>query len=282
VLDRAIAANGIYPAVDPLESNSSLMDELFIGRTHFRVARSVEQCLLSYKQLQDIIAILGMDELSEDDRLTVYRARKVQRFLSQPFQVAEVFTGTKGQFVSLQDTIKGFRDIVAGKYDHIPEQAFYMVGNIDMVLEKAQVIAAEVAKKKAFGGEEEKKDTKKKDTKEVKVKSDVNKVSGDYLLREPRPTITNEVVRERLRALVEKSTERDLKQAADFQAKKRPEGISPGWNFPSAETIQARRANWEKLYETQTDLKASIKAHFEDAGARLEKIREDELAEMAA
>jgi len=155
VLDRAIASIGIYPAVDPLESNSALMDEIYIGRVHYRVARAVEQCLLSYKQLQDIIAILGMEELSEDDRLTVYRARKIQKFLSQPFQVAEAFTGMKGQFVSLLDTIKGFRDIVAGKYDHIPEQAFYMVGNIDTVLEKADKIAAEVAKLKSRSGEDE-------------------------------------------------------------------------------------------------------------------------------
>jgi len=163
VLDRGIASLGIYPAVDPLESKSSLMDESIIGKRHFRVARSVEQILLQYRSLQDIIAILGMDELSEEDTLTVYRARKIQRFLSQPFQVAEPFTGKKGEFVELEETISGFRDIVAGKYDHLPEQAFYMVGNIDTVLAKAEVIAADVAKAKGESAGGDKKDPKKKE-----------------------------------------------------------------------------------------------------------------------
>jgi len=141
VLDRGIASLGIYPAVDPLESNSSLMDPLYISKQHFDCARSVEKTLLAYKSLQDIIAILGMDELSEEDSITVYRARKIQKFLSQPFQVAEVFTGLQGVFVDLKDTIKGFNEIVQGKYDHIPEPAFYMVGNIDDVVKKSRTIS---------------------------------------------------------------------------------------------------------------------------------------------
>jgi len=152
VLDRGIASLGIYPAVDPLESKSSLMDEKILGQSHFRVAKAVEQCLLSYKQLQDIIAILGLEELSAEDQLTVYRARKVQKFLSQPFQVAEVFTGKKGEFVTLNETIKGFRDIVNGKYDHFPEQAFYMVGNIETVKTRADEIAKEIAASNALRG----------------------------------------------------------------------------------------------------------------------------------
>jgi len=162
VLDRGIASLGIYPAVDPLESNSSLMDAAYISKYHFDTARSVEKTLLAYKSLQDIIAILGMDELSEDDAITVYRARKIQKFLSQPFQVAEVFTGMKGVFVDLKDTIKGFSEIVSGKYDHLPEPAFYMVGNISDVISKAERLAAEVATSKA---EKAAKASEKKDEK---------------------------------------------------------------------------------------------------------------------
>ncbi len=138
VLSRQIAELGIYPAVDPLDSTSRILDPRIIGENHYNVARKVQETLQKYKSLQDIIAILGMDELSEEDKLVVDRARKIQRFLSQPFHVAEVFTGTPGVFVSLQDTIKGFDDLVNGKYDDIPEGAFYMVGTIDEALEKAK------------------------------------------------------------------------------------------------------------------------------------------------
>jgi F-type H+/Na+-transporting ATPase subunit beta len=138
VLSRQIAELGIYPAVDPLDSTSRLLDPNVIGQDHYDTARATQAVLQRYKELQDIIAILGMDELSEDDKLTVQRARKVQRFLSQPFSVAETFTGTPGKYVSLKDTIRGFKAIVNGEYDHVPEQAFYMVGAIEEVEEKAK------------------------------------------------------------------------------------------------------------------------------------------------
>ena len=145
VLSRQIAELGIYPAVDPLDSTSRVLDPKVVGDEHYDVAREVQRILQTYKSLQDIIAILGMDELSEEDKLTVARARKIQRFLSQPFHVAEVFTGTPGVFVNLEDTIKGFKAICAGEYDHLPESAFYMVGTIEEVIEKAQKMAAEAA-----------------------------------------------------------------------------------------------------------------------------------------
>jgi F-type H+-transporting ATPase subunit beta len=141
VLSRQIAELGIYPAVDPLDSTSRIMDPRVVGEEHYNVARAVQKTLQSYKALQDIIAILGMDELSEEDRLTVARARKIQRFLSQPFHVAEIFTGSPGVFVSLPDTIKGFKGIVNGDYDHLPEAAFYMVGTIEEAVEKAKKMA---------------------------------------------------------------------------------------------------------------------------------------------
>ncbi|HXE16005.1 MAG TPA: F0F1 ATP synthase subunit beta [Stellaceae bacterium] len=143
VLSRQIAELGIYPAVDPLDSTSRMLDPRVVGDDHYQVARDVQRVLQTYKSLQDIIAILGMDELSEEDKLTVARARKIQRFLSQPFHVAEVFTGTPGVFVNLEDTIKGFKGIVAGDYDDLPESAFYMVGTIEEAQEKARKIAAE-------------------------------------------------------------------------------------------------------------------------------------------
>ncbi len=140
VLSRQVAELGIYPAVDPLDSTSRQLDPNVIGEEHYQVARDVQATLQRYKELQDIIAILGMDELSEEDKMTVTRARKIQRFLSQPFFVAEVFTGTEGKYVSLKDTIKGFRAIVDGEYDSLPEQAFYMVGSIDEVVERARTL----------------------------------------------------------------------------------------------------------------------------------------------
>ncbi|MEO0753927.1 MAG: F0F1 ATP synthase subunit beta [Pseudomonadota bacterium] len=138
VLNRAIAEKGIYPAVDPLDSTSRILDPLVIGEEHYETARGVQEILQKYKELQDIIAILGMDELSEDDKLAVARARKVERFLSQPFDVAEVFTGSPGVQVKLEDTIKGFKGLIAGEFDHLPEQAFYMVGSIDEAVKKAE------------------------------------------------------------------------------------------------------------------------------------------------
>jgi len=145
VLSRQIAELGIYPAVDPLDSTSRMLDPTIIGQEHYECARDVQKVLQTYKSLQDIIAILGMDELSEEDKLVVARARKIQRFLSQPFHVAEIFTGSPGKLVKLEDTIKGFRDIVDGKYDDLPESAFYMVGSIDEAIAKAKKLALEAA-----------------------------------------------------------------------------------------------------------------------------------------
>jgi len=142
VLNRAISEKGIYPAVDPLDSTSRSLDPRIVGEEHYQVARDVQRILQTYKSLQDIIAILGMDELSEDDKLVVARARKIERFLSQPFHVAEVFTGTPGVFVNVADTIRSFKGIVEGKYDHLPEAAFYMVGTIEDAIAKAEAMAA--------------------------------------------------------------------------------------------------------------------------------------------
>lgn len=145
VLSRQIAELGIYPAVDPLDSTSRILDASYIGEDHYRTARQVQQILQKYKELQDIIAILGIDELSEEDKVTVSRARKIQRFLSQPFHVAEVFTGFPGKYVKIEDTVRGFREIVEGKHDDIPEQSFYMKGGIEEVLEDAKKRQAEAA-----------------------------------------------------------------------------------------------------------------------------------------
>jgi F-type H+-transporting ATPase subunit beta len=145
VLSRSIAEKGIYPAVDPLDSTSRMLTPLVVGEEHYAVSRQVQQILQRYKALQDIIAILGMDELSEEDKISVSRARKIERFLSQPFHVAEVFTGSPGKFVELADTIKGFKGLCEGKYDHLPEPAFYMVGTIEEAVEKGKKLAAEAA-----------------------------------------------------------------------------------------------------------------------------------------
>jgi F-type H+-transporting ATPase subunit beta len=145
VLSRGIAEKGIYPAVDPLDSTSRMLSPLVVGEEHYAVARRVQEILQRYKALQDIIAILGMDELSEEDKITVARARKIERFMSQPFHVAEVFTGTPGKFVDLADTIKGFKGLCDGAYDHLPEQAFFMVGTIEEAVAKAEKLAAEAA-----------------------------------------------------------------------------------------------------------------------------------------
>jgi len=142
VLSRKLTEIGIYPAVDPLDSTSRILDPLVVGAEHYAVARAVQETLQRYKDLQDIIAILGMDELSEEDKLTVARARKIQRFLSQPFSVAQQFTGNPGKYVKLADTIRGFTEIVDGKHDDLPEQAFYMVGGIEEAVEKAKKLSA--------------------------------------------------------------------------------------------------------------------------------------------
>ena len=138
MLSRDIAALGIYPAVDPLDSTSRILDPAIVGEEHYRVARNVQEILQRYKELQDIIAILGMDELSDEDKLVVSRAREIQRFLSQPFHVAEQFTGFKGKYVKVEETIKGFKEIIEGKYDDLPEEAFLYVGTIEEAVEKAK------------------------------------------------------------------------------------------------------------------------------------------------
>jgi F-type H+-transporting ATPase subunit beta len=144
VLSRGLAELGIYPAVDPLDSTSRILDPHILGEEHYGVVQRVQGTLQKYKDLQDIIAILGMDELSEDDKQTVARARKLQRFLSQPFHVAEAFTGSPGKYVKLVDTVRSFKEIVDGKYDHLPEQAFYMVGPIEEAIEKAKKLGYKV------------------------------------------------------------------------------------------------------------------------------------------
>jgi F-type H+-transporting ATPase subunit beta len=145
VLDRAITERGIYPAVDPLASTSRILDPKIVGEEHYAVARGVQRILQRYRDLQDIIAILGMDELSDEDKQVVGRARRIEQFLSQPMFVAEAFTGTEGRYVKIEDTVKGFKGIVEGKYDNLPEAAFYMVGTIDQAVEKARRLAAEAA-----------------------------------------------------------------------------------------------------------------------------------------
>jgi len=149
VLSRQIAELGIYPAVDPLDSTSRMLEREIVGAEHYDIARNVQKVLQTYKSLQDIIAILGMDELSEEDKATVFRARKIQKFLSQPFQVGEVFTGIPGAYVDLPETIKSFKDILSGKYDHLPEQAFYMVGAAEDVVKKSEEMVKSATKKPA-------------------------------------------------------------------------------------------------------------------------------------
>jgi ATP synthase F1 beta subunit len=167
VLSRSVAELGIYPAVDPLDSTSRMLAADVVGQEHYDVARNVQKILQDYKSLQDIIAILGMDELSEDDKLTVSRARKIQRFMSQPFQVAEIFTGYQGKFVSLKETVAGFKKICAGEMDEYPEQAFYMVGNLEEVKEKAARLAKELADNKAKQAQGDDKAAHKKQTEAV-------------------------------------------------------------------------------------------------------------------
>jgi len=269
VLDRSIAALGIYPAVDPLESKSSLMDATLIGKQHFKTARAVEQCLLSYKSLQDIIAILGMDELSEEDSITVYRARKVQRFLSQPFAVAEVFTGYAGVFVDLKDNIKGFREIMAGKYDHLPEQAFYMVGTIEDVVKKAETIAADVAKSRASGGGDKKDD--KKDDKKTAAAAGERKIADSATIMAKLQKMANDAKSEQ------------LKRAATIAATDKNDGeIRPGWAFPKKDQIEKKWATWQKLFDEQSkDVESLFKNHFEESVRTIKEAAEAEKAELA-
>jgi len=212
VLSRDISALGIYPAVDPLESTSTMLDPDVLGYEHYITARNVQKCLQSYKDLRDIIAILGMEELEEKDKLTVTRARKIQRFFSQPFHVAEPFTGKPGRLVSLKETIKGFKEILEGKHDTITEQAFYMVGDIAEVHSKAEDLAKELAR--TGFGKEEKKDDKKDDKKEKKVErrssiiSLKEKMNMDAFLKEYAPGAMS-----RLSELAKKAETKENKKA---------------------------------------------------------------------
>jgi len=247
VLDRGIASLGIYPAVDPLESNSSLMDATIIPKHHFNTARAVEKCLLSYKSLQDIIAILGMDELSEEDTITVYRARRVQKFLSQPFTVAEVFTGYKGVFVELQDNIRGFAEILSGKYDHLPENAFYMVGNINDVIKKAEKIALELA-------------TAKADEKKVEEKKSGQATAASA------GTVDQKQILDILQGIANRGREKELQRAAAIKkAQEADDEILPGWSFPKSDAINAKWDKWQNKFTNQSkDLRVLFTDHFEE------------------
>jgi hypothetical protein len=216
----------------------------------------------------------------------VYRARKVQKFLSQPFQVAEIFTGKKGEFVPLADTIKGFRDIVNGKYDHFPEQAFYMVGNIDTVIAKAEEIAKEVARSKALRGETPADEDKKKGAKKgavAAVKRDAK--NPESMLPIPRPKTTCEQVRVLVKNLAEECQKEDLAYAQEIAD--RPvdpnddDNLRVGWNFPKKEQINKEWAEWNTLYEQQTDLEGFFRSHFEEEVKLFKAAVEQEKREMS-
>jgi len=225
VLSRQIAELGIYPAVDPLDSTSRMLDPRIVGEDHYSVARGVQKTLQDYKSLQDIIAILGMDELSEEDKQVVYRARKIQKFMSQPFFVAEVFTGMSGKFVGLKENIKAFKDILAGKYDNLPEPAFYMVGGIQEVEEKAKLLASQGASEK-----EVKKDKDGKTTTTTAQKSQTFEFAE--VIATARP-------------LGQKLMDKELKNA-------KPE---------EQDSIKKKWAQWEKdLGEEQAKMEAKMKA----------------------
>jgi len=221
------------------------------------------EVLLAYKSLQDIIAILGMDELSEEDAITVYRARKVQRFLSQPFTVAEVFTGYPGAFVDIKDTIKGFAEIMTGKYDTLPESAFYMVGNIDDVVKKAEKIATELATAKA---------SEKKTAEDSKAGIKAHGTEADA-----------KQVLEILQKISQEGREKQLKRAADLKAGDKGDGeIKPGWSFPKESQLVAKWDSWDSRFKAQTsDLNRLFQDHFEETNARTkEENAKDALAAL--
>lgn len=227
VLSRQIAELGIYPSVDPLDSTSRMLDPRIVGEEHYNVARAVQKTLQDYKSLQDIIAILGMDELSEEDKQTVYRARKIQKFLSQPFTVAEVFTGMEGKLVSLEDTIKGFKAILEGKYDHFPEPAFYMVGNIADVEAKVKQLASTPGKE----------DDKKKEVKqEVKQEVDAALLALEKKAfpkaKRPKKRIPLEDIIAKARRFANKVEEKQLEKLANSPLAKKitPEQFKNGWS----------------------------------------------------
>jgi len=256
VLSRAISELGIYPAVDPLDSTSRMMSADILGKEHYDVARSVQKILQDYKSLQDIIAILGMDELSEEDKATVYRARKIQKFLSQPFTVAEVFTGFQGKFVAVKDTVSGFKGILDGKYDHLPEAAFYMVGDINEVVAKAAKFAADIEAQKAKEGGVDLKDDKKKAGGAATAEDDPVASLGEFI----------QFTREVIGAL------RDDQLAVAPQAK---DEIVAHWKSVE-DSLPAEQAEFEaQMKKRVVELEEIAKKKREEAAARAERLRQD-------
>jgi len=239
VLSREISALGIYPAVDPLESSSTMLDPNILGYEHYTVARQVQETLQSYKDLRDIIAILGMEELEEKDKLTVIRARKIQRFLSQPFNVAEPFTNKPGRIVKLKDTIKGFKEILEGKYDNLPEGAFYMVGDINEVVSKAEELAREVAR--ASGQKDDKKDDKKEEKRDddIRIVYIKDKITLDQYLKEEAPKNF-----QKLLDLAKKAEEAEIKRALYFEKVKPRMHKSQFRFYPTPDEVKSK---WKKM-----------------------------------
>jgi len=245
VLSRSISELGIYPAVDPLDSTSRMLDPRIVGEEHYKVARAVQKILQDYKSLQDIIAILGMDELSEEDRQTVYRARKIQKFLSQPFQVAEVFTGMKGKFVGLAETITSFKAILDGKYDHIPEPAFYMVGG----LEDVEAKAAQMSKEPST--ETKKDDKKTTTTTTAKTSLDLYDELMQQFLKQSNTTRDNQIKEiqssENLSAEQKKQKVTEIKAEWDAWQKSFPEESAKHKQLLQ-ENLSRKQSGAQKLY----------------------------------
>jgi len=254
VLSRAISELGIYPAVDPLDSTSRMMSADILGQEHYDVARSVQKTLQDYKSLQDIIAILGMDEFSEEDKATVYRARKIQKFLSQPFTVAEVFTGFQGKFVAVKDTVSGFKGILDGKYDHLPEAAFYMVGDINEVVAKAAKLAADLEAQKS---KDDVKDDKKRGSGESGGKKEVDSASlTDFV------NFTREVI----------GALRD-EQIANAPAKK--DEITGYWKSVE-EAIPTEHTSLDAtMRKSKAEFEEAARKRREEAAARAERLRQE-------
>jgi len=250
VLSRKIAELGIYPAVDPLDISSSLMEIEYLGEEHYRTAKAVQECLGEYKALQDIIAILGMDELSEKDKRTVYRARKIQKFLSQPFTVAQAFTGMAGKYVTLKDTISGFKEILEGKYDDLPENAFWMVGPIPEVLEKAKKLAATTETASAAASTTTTTTTKstKKDPLAKDNLENVIKMSLDWI-----PKLRANVVKRN----PERGAEMDERYGSGIEAKFRDE---VGTMLTTVERVTKEREEARKKAEAEAAERAARRA----------------------
>lgn len=256
VLSRAISELGIYPAVDPLDSTSRMMSAQILGQEHYDVARSVQKTLQDYKSLQDIIAILGMDELSEEDKATVYRARKIQKFLSQPFTVAEVFTGFQGKFVSVKDTVSGFKGILDGKYDHLPEAAFYMVGDINEVVAKAAKLAADLEAQKSK--DEVKDDKKKGDSGKTSDRKEVNSQTlGEFV----------QFTREVIGAL------RDQQSAV---APEKKDEIASYWKGVEESLANEQGQLDAQIKKRSAEFEEAARKRREEAAARAERLRQEQ------